>query len=475
MDRDISELERAIGEIREVARGFGLDPFDLRFELVPAHIMYEFGAYGLPGRFSHWTYGRTYQELKTMYDYGLNRIYELVINTDPCYAFLLESNSVLQNKLVVAHVIGHSDFFKNNIYFQQTSRDMLEGAAVNADRIRRYEYEHGKLEVEQFLDSVLALQEHVDPNQIIRQQQARRTTLGGGPLGQRRKVGPYDDLLDAGYDEGGSVLTQSPPRRIPIEPEKDLLLFLTEHSDVLADWQRDIVAIVRAESIYFVPQMRTKIMNEGWASYWHARIMRELELDDGEAFEFARLHASVLTPTSQQLNPYYVGLRIFEDIERRWDDPTAEEQQKLGRRSGQGRAKIFEVRETESDVSFLRNYLTRDLVRDLDLHVYKQEGEEAKPDEVGWEEVRDFLVAGMANLGHPYLVVQDGNYEGRGELLVKHIFEGQELDLKYAERTLPYLHQLWGRPVHVETVLEEKPHLLTYADDDEGMLKQPLP
>jgi stage V sporulation protein R len=472
MDRDIRELERAIADIWGIARGFGLAPFELRFELVPAQIMYEFGAYGLPSRFSHWTHGRTYQELKTMYDYGLNRIYELVINTDPCYAFLLESNSVLQNKLVVAHVVGHSDFFRNNIYFQQTSRDMLEGAAVNAERIRRYEYERGKVEVEQFLDAVLALQEHIDPNQIIRQHQSRRSERVAGQTALARKLGPYDDLL--GVREGGGVLTEAPPRRVPAEPEKDVLLFIMEHSDSLTDWQRDIVTIVRAEMLYFVPQMRTKIMNEGWASYWHARIMRELDLSDGEAFEFARLHASVLTPTSQQLNPYFVGLKVLEDIERRWDNPTPEEQQKLGRQPGQGRAKIFEVRETESDISFLRNYLTEDLVRELDLHVYKQKGEEVKPDEASWEEVRDFLVGSMSNFGHPYLVVQDGDYQGRGELLLKHVFEGQELDLKYAERTMPYLHRLWGRPVHLETVLEERPHLLTYAGQDEGMVKQPL-
>jgi stage V sporulation protein R len=253
-----------------------------------------------------------------------------------------------------------------------------------------------------------------------------------------------------------------------------LLLFLAENSASLSDWQRDIVAMVRSEMLYFVPQMRTKIMNEGWASYWHARIMRELDLTDGEALEFARLHAGVLSPTGQQLNPYYVGFKIFEDLERRWDHPTYSEREQYGRQPWQGRAKIFEVRETESDVSFLRNYLTEDLVRELDLHVYKQEGEETKQDEENWEEVRDFLVNGMANFGHPYLVVTDGNFEGHGELLIEHVFEGQELDLKYAERTLPYLYTLWGRPVHVRTVIDEKPHLLSFANGEEGMRKQPL-
>src|SRR5919108_929441 len=163
-DRNAAELESAIAEIWAVAQRLGLDPFPTHFELVPAEIMYEFGAYGLPGRFSHWTHGRTYQQIKTMYDYGLSKIYELVINTNPSYAFLLENNTVLQNKVVAAHVLAHSDFFKHNAYFGHTSRDMVETAAVNAGRLQQYEYEHGRAAVVEFLDAVLSIQEHFDPN-----------------------------------------------------------------------------------------------------------------------------------------------------------------------------------------------------------------------------------------------------------------------------------------------------------------------
>ena len=145
------ELEKAIGEIWEIAGRMGLDPYPVHFEMVPATIMYEFGAYGLPGRFSHWTHGRAYQQIKTMYDYGLTKIYELVINTNPAYAFLLENNSVLQNKLVAAHVLAHVDFFKNNLYFEHTNRSMLETASINAERLHQYEFEHGSTEVEKLV------------------------------------------------------------------------------------------------------------------------------------------------------------------------------------------------------------------------------------------------------------------------------------------------------------------------------------
>ena len=471
---DSERLERAIDDIWEIAAGFGLDPFEINFEMVPAHIMYEFGAYGLPSRFSHWTFGRAYQEMKTMYDYGLNKIYELVINTDPCYGFLLQSNSVLQNKLVVAHVIGHADFFKNNLYFQQTARDMLEIAGVNAERIRGYEFQHGRAEVEAFLDAALSIQEHVDPNQLTRAYKDREAPALRHP--RQARVANYADLFHP--EELVSLKAERERRQhVPAEPEKDLLLFLTEYAEGLHEWQRDILNIVRSEMLYFLPQMLTKIMNEGWAAYWHARIMRELDLTPGESIEFAALHANVLAPSERQVNPYLVGIKILEDIERRWDNPSEEERTLLGRQPGQGRAKMFEVRESESDVSFLRNYLTGDLIRDLDLHVFnKQEGgEEAKSEETtSWEEIRDTLVGSLNNFGYPYLQVEDGNFHNEGELLIKHVFDGQELDLKYAERTMPYLHKIWGRPVHLETIVEEKRTLLTFDGDPEGLKKEPL-
>src|SRR4051794_26285582 len=160
----IAALEAALEEIWDIARRFGLDPFATHFELVPAMIMYEFGAYGLPGRFSHWTFGKGYYRMKTQYDYGLSKIYEMVINSNPSYAFLMETNSVLQNKLVIAHVLGHTDFFKNNAYFEFTNRQMVDATSLHADRIRKYEFEHGSHNVEVFLDAALSIQEHIDPH-----------------------------------------------------------------------------------------------------------------------------------------------------------------------------------------------------------------------------------------------------------------------------------------------------------------------
>jgi stage V sporulation protein R len=222
------------------------------------------------------------------------------------------------------------------------------------------------------------------------------------------------------------------------------------------------MTMLRDEMLYFWPQLETKIMNEGWASYWHQRIVRELDLTSEETIEYAKLNASVVQPSRHSLNPYYLGLKIFEDIEKRWDNPTQEERDRFGREPGRGREKIFEVREFDSDTSFIRNYLTKELVEELDLYVFEKKGSEWKITDKAWESVRDQLVYSRINGGFPVLHVTDGNHANSGELYLKHAYEGIELDVKYLEKTLPYVQKLWGRPVHLETVIEDKAVLFSY-------------
>jgi len=876
-DTDIERLRDSIDEAWEEARNFGLDPFPTHFELVPASIMYEFASYSLPGRFSHWTHGKAYYRQKMQYDFGLSKIYEMVVNTNPSYAFLMDMNNLLQNTFVAAHVFGHTDFFKNNAYFQHTSRRMIDKVSIHAERIAKYEFDHGKAEVERFLDAVLSIQEHVDYNLLIRENEPDKDKQKEKTV--KQLTSNYDDLW--GLEKSARKVEEERdrfpgrPPKFPEKPAKDLLQFLANYSPHLTPWQRDIVEIVRTEMLYFVPQMQTKIMNEGWAclignslvltergylrydalhelleqgesvmvgsgaggqdritdrhihcnaatirlrtrrglvlegaeehklsigpdrwitlkdvkvgqriplsvgdniwpeqlvaisspvkivastvedvamaagvgvhtvyrslggktfyakdriaaaiestgyrfgsagkplyslrlplvapthvtesfaeflgyligdgnihvsknaigyttgdreladryaslvtelfaieptlfwddrtvngkggrwrvvfysanvldllqslginlrakarqksipdcilrspkpvisaflrayfdcdgcasvtqgvilstfsddiaqtlqvlllnygvltrrrgvnvwisgksaqvfaqeigfglarkrenldqylanhrwflkedpidevvsiehdvadvyditvdrshryvangmlhhnSIWHSRIMRRLAergvISDSEVIEFAQLHSGVLSPSRTSLNPYYLGFKMLEDIEKRWDNPTGEEQERFGRKPGMGRQKIFEVRELDNDVSFLRNYLTEDLVKDLDLYIYRKEGDEWVIVEKNWEKVRDNIVANLNNFGNPYLVVDNGDYRGNRELYLKHLFEGQELDLVYAEKTLQHVYLLWGRPVHLETVYEGKRILLSY-------------
>jgi len=448
---DIRKLEEAIAEITGVAAGFGLDFFPMRYEICPADTLYTIGAYGMPTRFHHWSFGKAFHKMKLHYDHGLSKIYELVVNSNPCYAFLLEGNSLIQNKLIVAHVLAHSDFFKNNARFGPTNRGMIESMSASAERIRQYEQEYGADTVEAFIDAVLAIQEHIDPSLFhpfgLDRSRAEQKRAELAKTKRHPPAGEYDDLLKIGETPGEPPSPPFAPQRkkVPPQPEKDMLWFISTHSRALEPWQQDIIGMLREEMYYFWPQLETKIMNEGWASYWHLRIIRELDLTEAETIEFAKLNAAVLLPSRYTMNPYYLGLKIFEDIERRW-----------------GREKLFEVREFDMDTSFIRNYLTEELVRDLDLYIYEKQGPEWKITDRGWENIREQLIRSRVNGGFPYLVVDDGDYGGNGELYIRHSYEGIELDLKYVEKTLPYVHRLWGKAVHLETVVESKKVLFTF-------------
>ena len=452
-------LQRSIDEITEIATDFGLDFYPMRYEICPADIIYTFGAYGMPTRFTHWSFGKQFHKMKLQYDFGLSKIYELVINSNPCYAFLLDTNSLIQNKLIAAHVLAHCDFFKNNIRFSNTRRDMVESMTATAERIANYELRYGKDEVEWFLDAVLAIQEHIDPSIVTRKQSADELDEELEDEQVVRKTA-YDDLWHLDHQEpNDKKITKK--RKIPPKPEKDLLLFIEQHSRELEEWQRDILTMMREEMLYFWPQLETKIMNEGWASYWHQRILREMDLTPDETIDFAKLNADVLQPSKTSINPYYLGVKIFEDIERRYDNPT-EEMRKLGIEPNTGREKLFEVREIESDISFIRNYLTKELVQQEDLYLFEKQGDHYRITDKDYENVRDQLVSMRVNGGFPYLVVENGDYLLNGELYIVHQFEDTELDLPYLEHVLPYIHQLWGRIVHLETLVKGKQIVFSY-------------
>src|SRR5262245_61362771 len=259
VDREVQELEAAVDQIWEIATTrFGLDPFPVRFEIVPATVMYEVGSYALPGRYSHWTFGKAYHRMKMMYDFGLSKIYEVVINSNPSYAFLLETNSPTQNKMVIAHVLGHVDFFKNNVYFSRTNRRMVDEAALHSRKMSEYEFTHGRKVVEEFLDAVLSIEEHVDPNFLITRREFETDKKAGNV---KRFRGRYDDLFS--QDELGFAEADAHPSREDIRkrdqqlPEKDLVFFIMKNSSILEDWQRDIMSMLHQEMEYFIPQMQT--------------------------------------------------------------------------------------------------------------------------------------------------------------------------------------------------------------------------
>ncbi|HVJ50339.1 SpoVR family protein [Desulfitobacterium sp.] len=425
MDREIRELGIYAQEIASVARNLGLDFYPVHFEVCPAEALYTLGAYGMPVRFAHWSFGKAFYRLKMQYDLNLSRIYELVINSDPAYAFLLEGNSLIQNKLVMGHVYAHVDFFKNNHYFQRTPRDMVERMAAHAEQIRKYELIYGREKVEQVLDAVLSIQEHVDSCAYLASREGKGKTLSS----LKKPSSPYEDLWEEGPQED---LHEK-------QEQEDLLLFIMENSSVLEEWERDIVSMIREESLYFFPQIETKIINEGWATFWHSRIMHELDLTDEEVVDFAVMHSQVVQPSRLALNPYYLGVKIWESLAEKND---------MGY--------LFEVRETENDISFIRNHLDRELVEKLNLFNFRKVGAHWQVTDTAWEKVRNTLVQNLVNGGNPKIVVVDGDYEGKRVLYLRHAHEGLDLDLVYLEKTLLLVQKLWGKTANLETVIDGK-------------------
>lgn len=491
MDNEMKALSDFAQEIAQVARGMGLDFYPVHFEIVPAEALYTFGAYGMPVRFTHWSFGKAFHRMKMQYDLNLSRIYELVINSNPAYAFLLEGNRLIQNKLVIGHVYAHVDFFKNNRYFARTPKDMVERMAAHAERIREYELRYGRDKVERTLDAVLAIQEHVDYrahigpfNKMKNEPSLNRAPKGTTPQGsqghmysdpghdgigsashacsgnhscgnsscsgnhtcsspsggkdvtpkakshqQKKTTTPYDDLWTDRLDTEAECACQ---------PEyEDLLLYILKFAPGLEEWQRDLVSIVREESLYFYPQIETKIINEGWATFWHARIMRELDLSDAETLEFAMMHSQVVQPSRLGLNPYYLGVKIWEHLAK--VRPIEE---------------LFELREVENDLSFIRNHLSRDLVEELNLFNFRKVGAHWQVTENEWEKVRNNLVQQLVRGGHPRIFVLEGDYEGKGGLYLKHGHEGLDLDVVYLEKTLALVQFLWGKSVVLDTLLD---------------------
>ncbi|RMG36225.1 MAG: SpoVR family protein [Planctomycetota bacterium] len=474
------EIPDLQAEIEAHARSYGLDFFDTIFELVDYEELCMIAAYGgFPIRYPHWRFGAAYDELMKGYTYGLQKIYELVINTDPCYAYLMSCNSRTDQKLVMAHVYGHCDFFKNNAWFQHTNRKMLDEMANHAARVHRHIDRLGFDRVEEFIDVCLSLENLIDPySPHIRRKRSetdsepRMETVGTAGRFPAKSymdafINPPEVLEKLAEKRRAELLELNERGTFPEEPTRDVLLFLLEHAPLRA-WEHDILSIVRDEAYYFAPQAQTKIMNEGWASYWHSTIMTRHGLTDREVIDYADHHSGTLAMSPTRLNPYKLGIELFRDIEERWnkgrfgaeweacDDLRKKEKWDL--ELGLGRQKIFEVRRVHNDVTFIDTFLTPEFCRKHRLFsfAYNDSTEYYEIASREFAEIKKQLLQNLTNRGQPIIYVVDGNFRNRGELLLRHEFVGIELKLDYARDTLTNLEKLWRRPVHIETVVDER-------------------
>jgi stage V sporulation protein R len=288
-------------------------------------------------------------------------------------------------------------------------------------------------------------------------------------------------VLKAEEEQAKKKLEQA-ARNFPERPEKDVLLFLIEHAP-LKPWQRDVLEIVRDEAYYFMPQGQTKIMNEGWASYWHSTIMTQKALQPSEIIDFADHHSGTMAMSGARINPYKLGIELLRDIEFRWNTgrfgsdfdncDDLDLRRTWDKKLGLGRQKIFEVRRVHNDITFIDTYLTPEFCEQHKLFSY------AFVDQTGqyviesrkFDQIKKRLLFSLTNFGKPWIYVKDGNFRNRGELLLWHQHNGIDLKIDHARDTLANLQFIWSRPVHIETMVEGKPTLLTY-DGHEHSAKQ---
>lgn len=473
-------------EIEEYARGFGLDFWEVRFEILDYKRMQEVAAFGgFPVRYPHWRFGMDFDHLTKSHIYGLSKIYEMVINNNPAYAYLLEGNSLVDQKMVIAHVLGHVDFFKNNYYFSKTNRKMIDGMANHATRMRRHIERLGLDKVEGFVDACLCLENLIDPMSpfIVRHApDAVEDNAAPTPEIPRLRAKEYMEKFinppDYMEEKRHKIERErDKPKKYPREPQRDVLLFLIRNAPLDA-WERDVLEIIRDEGYYFAPQRHTKILNEGWAAYWHSKIMTEKALAASEIIDYADHNAGVLATAPGQLNPYKLGISLLRHIEDRWDKgrfgkewnecEDYEVRRTWDKRLGLGRQKIFEVRKLYNDVTFLDEFFTEDFCREHQFFSFSlnERSGNYEIDSREFQKVKNKLLFQLTNFGEPFIFVEDANYDNRGELLLRHRHEGTDLHEENAKATLSAMERVWRRPVNIYTLVENKPKILRYDGKD---------
>jgi len=487
--------------IQKVAEDFGLDFFPTIFEMVKYHQMDELAAFGgFPTRYPHWRFGMEYERLNKSSEYGLSRIYEMVINNNPSYAYLLEGNSLTDQRLVMAHVYGHVDFFKNNFTFRATDLDVMgqfvdpsqrskdydpnrkwiDKMANHGSRVSRHIDRYGVDKVESFVDHCLSLENLIDPRSPFRGRRAPRDESEQDEPVEvpRLKAKDYmenyinpEDYMQSQKEKLEAERERE--RRFPSEPQRDVLAFLLDNAP-LEKWERDVVDIIRTEAYYFVPQYQTKIMNEGWASYWHSKMMTEKILSAAEIIDYADRNAGVLATSPGQLNPYKLGVELYRHIEDRWNRgqfgreweecDNLDHKRSWDMQLGLGREKIFQVRCLYNDVTFIDEFLTEEFVAEHKLYTFGYSGRSGQfeIESRQFKEVKEKMLFQLTNSGNPIIEVIDANFKNRGELLLQHEHMGIDLQKDYAEAALEALCRCWKRPVGIVTTMDKKAVLLRY-------------
>jgi len=498
---DLDRFRQLEDRIRDIAEGMGLLTTDIIFEVVPAQRVLEGMSYNFPTNFSHWSFGRDFERNRTIYEYtGQGIPYEQVWNFDTPKAFLVETNPFALNVLILAHVYGHVDFFLANKYSQhgRSFADIAEEARHASDRFQEYTNRYGLDEVESIIDAAMAIQWHQDldpfaedvPEEVMRE---HLVSVERAKLERLNTIeGEFKRPQTKKEIDSIEIKLQELMRKTPPVPEYDLLRYIKAHSPrPLRPMALDILSVLRNQARSLVPNGRTKLLNEGWATYVHVHIMRQLFkeglLTREEHGVFNRFHSGVLRENRKSLNWYRVGFGLYEYLAEQWDkgrfgrefdeceDPHLRANWDTGDKLGKD--KIFEVRANYSDRMAVELFFRDDFIHDQKLYIYQ---EKTDPDtgetidvivEKRPEVLRAILKRHLTLYGTPPIYVKDGNYNDNRELYLVQVRESDvpmELDLQYERSTLEKIFHLWGRPVHLETEEISQDNVIRVLDTYDG-------
>lgn len=489
-------LERAEKELGDIARDtFQLDAYPNQIEIVSSEQMMDaYSSTGMPTFYHHWSFGKQFVQVEKAYRRGqMGLAYELVINSNPCISYLMEENTMMMQMLVIAHAcFGHNSFFKNNYLFKKwtDAEAIIDYLIFSRDFIAKCEEEHGYEEVEIFLDACHALRDYgVDryghPPKLSVAEEKKRQKERADYLQTQ-----VNDLWERTIPKMAS--SEKKEKKFPEEPQENILYFIEKNSPVLEPWQREIVRITRKISQYFFPQRQTKVMNEGWATFWHYTILNEAYdrglIPDGFMMEFLSSHTGVTfqpgydetrrivigidpktgepiyrdIPIYSGINPYALGFNMFRDIRRICEHPTEEDKKWFPEIAGAPWLPTLHAAMRDfKDESFILQFLSPQVIRDMKLwgildNPYANPTELevcAIHDQEGYREIRT-LLAEQYELGtlQPNIEVTNVNFRGDRTLTLEHkIYKGRPLHEKDMELTLRHLYTtLWGHPVRLE-------------------------
>jgi len=480
---DIKRLIKLEDKINRVVTDMGYPFIPIEWDIIPEQKMWEILAYRGPTQISNWKFGRDYEKQRTIFEYVSNHLpYECVIYGDPCRAYLMKSNTFAVQTLVMAHVVGHSVFFKMNKMFEKSRIDLMIMLSEANQRVAEYEKLYGLNEVERTIDAGHAIQMHSSPFHTETEEEKRVRVYNQLKEQHKPRNSEFADVLLGNPNEKDDVdhynrqLSRMVKMMTPVEPTEDLLRYIIDNSSVLEDWQKDILEIIRAEGQYYWPIIRTKYMNEGFACYIHEKVMdilfRDGDLTASEHGQYNYSNSLVKAQSRMSMNPYLIGSHIWKVIENRWnkghhgpewsDCTDAKKREEWDDKSMMGAEKIKDVMPTYTDWMFFQDFLTPDVIDELDLYIYveKQYSDGTiyyirtnhTADEVG-----QIIINSFSNSGIPKIEVTDGNFgNGAGHLFLTHRFSGSPLDQKYTEETMKHICYLWGRDVYLKTQIGDK-------------------